>query len=138
MTQGVFIVKNRAKCKLCKDIIESFNEGDFVPCKCGEIYVNGGLKLLCGASNWNNFLRVDDQGNEIIVSVKEDQEEKTDNYSNKPSKNEQIEMLDSMLKKIEELPPQAMQTYVSHYDLYSFMLVVSSILKDGIDCKPSN
>jgi len=34
--------KNKAQCKLCKDIIESKYTHDFVRCKCGAIFVDGG------------------------------------------------------------------------------------------------
>ena len=33
---------NRCKCKLCGDIIESKYRHDFVRCKCGEIFTDGG------------------------------------------------------------------------------------------------
>ena len=33
---------NRAKCKLCGDIIQSTHRNDFKSCKCGEISVDGG------------------------------------------------------------------------------------------------
>lgn len=36
------IIRNSAKCKLCDDEIESTHRHDFVSCKCGEIFVDGG------------------------------------------------------------------------------------------------
>lgn len=33
---------NRCKCKLCGDVIESKFRHDFVRCKCGEIFTDGG------------------------------------------------------------------------------------------------
>ena len=123
-------MKNRAKCKLCFSIIESFHEHDYVECKCGEISINGGQQLLkCSAKNWHNFLRVDDLGNEIIVKV---QEEQVPEISTPLSKKEQIDMLDSMIKNIENLPQSAMSLPINHYDLYSFMLVISSILRSDV------
>lgn len=47
----------------------------------------------------------------------------------KPSRKELLEMFDEMIKSYENLPPLAMSTYVTHYDLLSSMLLVSSILK---------
>lgn len=50
------IRKNAARCKLCKCRIESKSRHDFVFCKCGEIYVDGGLDYLRrGANDLNNF-----------------------------------------------------------------------------------
>lgn len=37
---------NKAKCKLCGDIIESTYRHDFKYCKCGEIFVDGGSDYL--------------------------------------------------------------------------------------------
>ena len=55
-------MKNRAKCKLCNSIIESFHRHDYVTCACGEIAVDGGLdyfKVI--ARDYANFLRIDDE-----------------------------------------------------------------------------
>lgn len=40
------ILKNKAQCKLCDDVIESKYRHDFVSCKCGEIFVDGGKDYL--------------------------------------------------------------------------------------------
>lgn len=33
---------NKVRCKKCNDIIESKHSHDFVRCKCGSIYIDGG------------------------------------------------------------------------------------------------
>ena len=51
------LVKNAAKCVLCEDIIESKYRHDFVSCKCGEIFVDGGLDYQrAGANSFANFI----------------------------------------------------------------------------------
>jgi len=40
------ILKNKAQCNKCKDIIESKYRHDFVQCKCGAIFVDGGLDYI--------------------------------------------------------------------------------------------
>lgn len=40
------IIRNRAKCLKCGDIIESYFRHDFVQCKCGAIFVDGGHDYL--------------------------------------------------------------------------------------------
>ena len=40
------ILKNKAQCNKCKDIIESKHRHDFVKCKCGAIFVDGGRDYL--------------------------------------------------------------------------------------------
>jgi tRNA(Ile2) C34 agmatinyltransferase TiaS len=37
------LVSNKAQCKLCGDTLESKYCGDFRECKCGEIWINGGI-----------------------------------------------------------------------------------------------
>ena len=50
-------MRNRAKCKLCNDIIESTDNKDVIDCKCGEISVMGGQeKMGCMAKSWDNSL----------------------------------------------------------------------------------
>ena len=118
---------NRAKCKLCLSIVESLHSTDYVACKCGEIAVDGGQAMKCFALRWENFIRVDDQGNEIIVKLKEEVEENPD--APRPSKEELLDMLSEMIKNIEKLPQNAMSTPISHYDLLSALLLVSAILR---------
>ncbi|WP_370684743.1 DUF7695 domain-containing protein, partial [Marinilactibacillus psychrotolerans] len=38
------ILKNKARCKRCDDVIESKHSHDFVTCKCGAISLDGGLE----------------------------------------------------------------------------------------------
>jgi hypothetical protein len=127
-------MKNRAKCKLCNNVIESFHTYDYVTCNCGEISISGGNdKLECSAKNWENFLRVDDQGNEISVRFEDGQEssETPDSAENpqKMSKKEMIGMFEAMVKNIENLPKGAMSQAINHYDMFSFMAIILAILK---------
>ncbi len=124
-------MRNRAKCKLCKQILESFHEYDYVSCKCDEISISGGnIRYECAAKDWNNFVRVDDFDREIPVTVKyEDKESHLEVNDSKPSKNELINMLDKMILDIENLPDSAMLTPVNHYDLMSLLLLLSSLFK---------
>jgi hypothetical protein len=64
------ILLNRAKCKLCGNIIESKYRHDWVACECGEIFVDGGHEYFRrGANNFENF---------IDMSVQEDDTEEQD------------------------------------------------------------
>ena len=121
-------MKNRAKCKLCKSVIESFHTTDYVSCNCGEIFVDGGSSLKCGATSWENFLRIDDLGNEILVKI-EGKENLGDYQTSKPSKKDLIKTLDDMISSYENLPSQAMTSPINHYDFLSSLILLSSILK---------
>lgn len=121
-------MRNRAKCKLCGDIIESMHSTDLQACKCGHIYVDGGNSMVCGSYDWNNFLRVDDEGNEIVVTVQEKENQIPVEYSTKLTKKDMLDMLDEMRKNIENLPANAMMTPITHADFCSLLIVLSAIL----------
>lgn len=38
------IISNIAKCKICDDVIESMHTHDYVMCKCGSIFIDGGTE----------------------------------------------------------------------------------------------
>ncbi len=51
------ILRNMAECALCGDVIESKRVHDFVKCKCGEIYVDGGKEYIRrGAYDFRNLI----------------------------------------------------------------------------------
>lgn len=61
-------MRNRAKCNLCLDVLESFHTFDKVECSCGEISISGGMDHFeCGYKNIENFIRIDDRDKEVIV-----------------------------------------------------------------------
>lgn len=126
-------MRNRAKCKLCLDILESFHRYDVVTCKCGEISIDGGNdQFKCSAKNPSNFLRVDDKGNEILVEWKEEGKELA--LEKEPpelmSKEDKIKALEEMMRSIERLPPNAMNLPITHYDQFSLIALLYSILKN--------
>lgn len=57
MRKRTIVKVNKAQCALCNDVIESIHRHDFVGCKCGEIFVDGGKSYLRrGAKNFLNFI----------------------------------------------------------------------------------
>lgn len=125
-------MKNRAKCKVCNSIIESFHKEDYVECSCGGIAIWGGPdNYNVSYGDINNFLRVDDEGNEIIV--KEGEESNSDvkplDNDTKPTRKELIKMLDTMAKNIDDLPSYVKQAQVNQYDLLALISLLSLILK---------
>lgn len=53
---GMPILHNRARCLVCKDVIESRTVHDFVTCRCGAVSVDGGKAYLKrSAANLGNF-----------------------------------------------------------------------------------
>ena len=50
------IIRNAAQCLKCNDIIESTHRHDFVSCKCGCIFVDGGHEYVrAGADSFEFF-----------------------------------------------------------------------------------
>lgn len=133
-------MKNRAKCKKCNDIIESFHSTDYVTCKCGEITVDGGDAMRCAAYDWNNFLRVDDEGNEIVPEIKDDDVKRLDIHNNKkPTKKELLDMLADIAETYQKLPQVAKNSYITNYELESVLLLLLSIfLSLDDDCNASS
>ena len=126
-------MRNRAKCKLCKSILESFHQFDYVSCKCGEISISGGnYELLTFAKDFANFLRVDDQDNEVIVKIAQDTVDAPVQSENtrSPTKTEKLQMLEDMMKGYENLPQNAFHSAATNADLYSVLLLLYSILKE--------
>lgn len=125
-------MRNRAKCKLCSSVIESFGPTDYVSCSCGEITI--GPDLFCKVTNWNNFLRVDDNEHEIEVTYQEKRKEKDGEVNNQedlhvPTKEELLGILNDMIKSYENLPKHALLAPVSHADQLSLLMLVTSLFK---------
>jgi hypothetical protein len=127
-------MRNRAKCKLCNIIIESFHSTDYVLCKCGEIAVDGGDAMRCYAHSFDHFLRVDDDGNEIVVIVKPTIENSTADIKTESSKSpivkqDLLKELDELVNNIERLPQHAMMQPITHADFCSLLMLLSAILR---------
>lgn len=51
------IISNRCQCRVCGDVIESCHRHDFVRCRCGEIFTDGGVDYIRrGASDPTNII----------------------------------------------------------------------------------
>lgn len=129
-------MKNRAKCKLCNDIIESCHPQDLQICKCGQICVEGGDSMRCSSVDWGNFIRVDDEGNEIIPKIvnKNDPQANKDQIGDvndmiHPSKKDLLKMLTEMIVNIEKLPQNAMTAPITHYDYASLLILLEAIFR---------
>jgi HKD family nuclease len=125
-------MRNRAKCKLCLTVLESFHQYDYVSCKCGEISITGGgSNYECSAKNWENFLRIDENDNEIVPKVI-DKEEKNKIPQENPNPitfQECIDLLEIMVKNIEKLPNHALSAPVTNLDFYNYLTVILEIFK---------
>jgi len=123
-------VKNRAKCKLCGDIIESKTRHDMCWCKCGEIAVDGGQDYhKCIAGDWANFIRVDDEGNEIIPKIVEKTpEESAEKIVTSLTKQDHIDALTAILTQLDRLPEHAWSQPITHYDYYSLVALIRAAL----------
>ena len=99
-------------------MIESYHSTDIMYCECGEIYVEGGEALKCGAGDFSNFMRVDDKGNELEVKVVEEKttmelfEEmglKGCIKKEKPKKEELVKILEEIVNGYEKIPQHGLE-----------------------------
>lgn len=127
-------MRNRAKCSLCKDIIESFHATDLMYCKCNEIYIDGGLtNFKAGASDWANFIRIDDDDEEIQIKVIEkdgNMEEDTTIELPSLTRQDKLDMLKGMIDSYERLPSHAMLSPITQDDMAAALLLIYEILKN--------
>lgn len=127
-------MNNRAKCKLCLCIIESLHSTDHVVCKCGEIELNGGEAMFSRAKSYDNFLRVDDLGNELVVQYKEHPskvggEDTHDDEEECITIADRIEELHRMIESDLNLPEDAHIQRLTYADLMRYMMLIYDILK---------
>ena len=127
-------MKNIAKCLNCDDMIESFHSTDYMECSCKSIYVDGGESLKCGATDWGLFARINEAGDIIPVEYRESIVDEIKPIMNDlpqhgPSVENLIDNLHHMATEMDRLPDQALRQYVSQYDLYRVVSLLSAIFK---------
>lgn len=128
-------MRNRAKCKKCGSILESFYERDLVKCLCGEIAIDGGDKeFLAFANDFANFLRIDDEGKEIDVQYrqdakKEDYKYAPANYDKSLAGDDLIELLQEKINIIYDLPKHVQLSMVTQLDLADILTVILGLFK---------
>lgn len=105
-------MRNRAKCKNCDSILESFTLYDYVECSCGGIAIDGGsYRLNAYARNWENFLRIDDDGKITPISFVEKPSEYQKEAEHQQAKEEPKQLakegimyeIDSTIQRLENL-----------------------------------
>ena len=127
-------MRNRAKCKLCRDELESLTRYDVVSCKCGEIDIWGGnVELRSRARDYGNFLRLDDEGKEIEVKVINNTDDKkevpvTEEIKKEITREDKIKLVDAMLNYYEGLPQHVLTSAPTQYDLKAIYLLIRDCL----------
>ena len=57
MPKREVIISNKCQCRKCGDIIESKHRHDFVSCKCGAIFTDGGTSYIRrGAQSFDDII----------------------------------------------------------------------------------
>ena len=137
-------MRNRAKCKLCNDIIESTATYHFVTCKCGQISIDGGPSEYrrCLAHDWANFVYLDDDETERPLKVQKLEENPKDQVASEKAKDsdkesvvtgkraELMEVLKETLKNSENLPPHVRSSFVTYADLDGLVSLIYAILRE--------
>lgn len=126
--------RNRAKCRVCKQVIESMSAHDMQVCSCGEISIDGGTEYYKASfHDPYNFLRIDEDGTEIEITFNENppslEKEKPVNDPTSLTKEDMLDMLKLHIESYENLPDNAKHAPVTVYDLQCLAMLVHSILK---------
>lgn len=121
-------MKNIAKCLLCHTIIESMHDYDLQRCDCGEIAVDGGMKMLALAKNFDNFLRVREDGTTFKPKIVENDTHENTLHTSFSEITHNFEKLVSslqlMLENVQRLPHNAMEQPLNQYDLQTLLQVL--------------
>ena len=122
-------MRNRAKCKLCNDVIESCYKHDYCVCKCGEIAVDGGQEYRrCVANNKENFIALDDDGN--VVEIKEAAKQSDDLQSIHSLPIADLPgIIDSAIKETERVVETDISARVTQFDILSILYLLKEIAK---------
>ena len=59
------LTRNAIRCKACEDVIESTHRHDFKYCKCGKVFVDGGLEYCRYGYPWRQRGGLDREPNRI-------------------------------------------------------------------------
>lgn len=123
-------MRNRAKCRLCGDILESFHEHDLVQCRCKEIAITGGnYKPHRMTRHAENFILINDDGKEEAFTPYEEKSLEQIQEQKVMTKEEAIQELENMVKFMENMREQALYSHVTQCDLYRFMALLVFVLK---------
>lgn len=127
-------MRNRAKCKLCQFICESSSDHEVSSCTCQEIFVAHGQEMICGANEWENFIRIDDEGNEFVPKIMIESDissECMEEADISPIKRKEalLTIMKGMIDSFENLPSHALLTSVTQYDLRSALLTIYEIIR---------
>lgn len=127
-------MKNRAKCRLCSDIIESKEAHDHIICGCGEIAIEGGGQFFRQmAKKKENFIRLKDDNTELLVPDKVTTPTQTIIEELKmptPTYEELFQILVDKSNAIEAMPDHAMHIAINHYDYGSLLLLLVALFKE--------
>ena len=127
-------MKNRAKCKLCHSIIESHFSGDVMYCKCGAISVFGGDSMDMAPFGSPNFLRIDEQGNEVVVSYKriDGEKEANDPVEQPPeyfTAEDHVKYLERLLELDEDFLDKGHNQPMSRVEVIQYMRYIVKLFK---------
>ena len=125
-------MRNRARCRLCQEVIESKVMNEWITCKCEEITINGGTELFAAkAKHIENFLRIDDDGNIIVPPVTNNSipDQKELDITPTQSRKDLLDGLKDIVRTYDNMPPHAMHSFVTNVELQTFMLYVIGIFE---------
>ena len=67
----MILIRNKAQCRKCGDIIESTYRHDFVWCECNTIFVDGGIDYLRRGGDFDYFIDLSEAIDETLDIIAE-------------------------------------------------------------------
>jgi len=67
----MILIRNKAQCRKCGDIIESTYRHDFVWCECHTIFVDGGIDYLRRGGDFDDFIDLSEAIDETLDIIAE-------------------------------------------------------------------
>ena len=134
------MMRNRAKCLICGQVIEGKdNVRDF--CLCKSLWIEGAEALYgrIGFHEASEVVMIDEDGKERPLNVINKKPKKIENNTEDPlildlpntTRENLLKELKMMIEADENMPAQAKQLPINLYDLMRYMIIIEAILLEG-------
>lgn len=123
-------MRNRIKCKLCQDVIESIS-GEEVECSCKHIAVRGmwsNREIL--AIDFKNVIGIEDDGSESDINVIESRKNAPIIDDMKQPPTDVLFEITEMIRSFERLPPHATMQPLTQVDLFAVLLLMTKLVHE--------
>ncbi len=129
-------MKGKARCKLCETIVypPTSHGVESNTCSCGEITIHKASEqgllskgVISIKTDKCNLVIIDDEGNEIIPKQQSTSSTAETFHHKWDAKDEAKDMLNVLIRRMEQLPSGAMTAPITHSDYYSLLMLLQEL-----------